>query len=83
MSLQLDLTKQELWYCKLLAKGQIEFEELDFDLQLLIYESNVNLADTVDQEVLEDFEDKLALKNYFGPTQLAKTAAKQTKERLV
>lgn len=83
MSLQLDLTKQELWYCKLLAKGQIEFEELDFDLQLLIYESNVNLADTVDQEVLEDFEDKLALKNYFGPKKLAEAAARRTKQRLV
>ena len=83
MALQLDLTKEELWYCKLLAKGQIEFEELDFDLQLLIYESNVNLADTVDREVLQDFEDKLALKNYFGPKALAKAAARQTKQRLV
>lgn len=83
MPLQLDLSKEELWYCKLLAKGQIEFEELDFDLQLLIYESNVNIADTVDQETLEDFEEKLAMKNYFGPTEMAKTAAKKTKEKLV
>lgn len=83
MSLKLDLTKEELWYCKLLAKGQIEFEELDFDLQLLLYEANVDLSDTVDSETLRDFEEKLALKNYFGPKELARAATRKAKRRLV
>lgn len=83
MSLKLDLTKDELWYCKLLAKGQIEFEELDFDLQLLLYESNVNISDTVDQETLEEFENKLALKNYFGPKELAKAAGRTATQKIL
>jgi len=82
VALKLDLTKDQLWYCKLLAKGQIEFSELDFELQLLLYESNVDLSDTVDPDTLRDFEDKLALKNYFGPKEMAKAAARQTKRKI-
>lgn len=83
MALSLDLTKDEYWYCKLLAKGQVEFSELDFDKKLLVYEANVNITDTVSQEEIEEFEEKLALKGYFGTTELAKQAAKTTKEKLV
>jgi hypothetical protein len=83
MPLQLDLTKDQLWYCKLLAKGQVEFNELDFETQLIVYESNVDISDTVSEEDLREFEDKLALKNYFGPREMAKAAARRTKERLV
>lgn len=82
MSLQLDLTKEQLWQCKLLAKGQTEFDELDFETQLLVYESNVNISDVVDEEALRDFEDTLAMKGYFGVSELARAAARQTRQRI-
>lgn len=83
MSLRLDIGEKELWYLKLLAKGQIEFEEMDFEKKLLVYEANVDISDVVDQEEMRSFEEELAMKNYFGPTELAKAAAKRTKRRLI
>lgn len=78
MSLSLDLTKEQLWYCKLLAKGQVEFSELDFEKKLLVYEANVDISDEVPVEDIQEFEDTLAMKNYFGPVEMAKAAARRT-----
>jgi len=83
MALQLDLSKKQLWLCRLLAKEQVTFDELDFEEKLIVYEANVDISDVVDQSEIQDFEDKLALKNYFGPKELAKSAARQAKSRLV
>lgn len=83
MALQLDLGKRELWFLKLLAKGQVEFEEMPFERKLLVYEANVDITDVVDQDQIREFEEELAMKNYFGPTEMAKAAAKRTKRKLV
>jgi len=82
MSLKLDLSKEQLWIGKLLAKGQVEFDELDFERKLIMYEANVDISDVVPQEQIQDFEDKLALKNYFGPKEMAKSAARQARKRI-
>ena len=83
MPVALDLTKDQWWYCKLLAKGQVEFEELDFEKKLLVYEANVDISDTVPREQIEEFEEELAMKNYFGPKEMARTAAARTKRRIL
>jgi len=83
MSLKLDLSKKQLWLGRLLAKGQVGFDELDFEQKLLMYEANVDISDVVPQGDIQEFEDKLALKNYFGPKEMAKSAARQAKKKLV
>lgn len=83
MPIALDLTERELWYCKLLAKGQVEFDELDFEEKLLVYEMNVDITDAVPKEDIREFEEALALKNYFGPGELAKTAARRAAGRVI
>lgn len=81
MSLQLDLTKDEWWYCKLLAKGQLPFEEMTFDQKLLVYEANIDISDTVPVEQLEEFEDELARRGYFGTKEQMKQRAVDTKRK--
>lgn len=54
-------SERELHLLKLLARGSKEFKELNTREQLIIYNSNVDTRDVVDEEELKEFEKRLAL----------------------
>lgn len=79
---RLPLSKDQLWLVKLLAKGQVEWDELDYDDKKKLYYTQIDLSYRVTDDQLSEFEDKMALKGEFGIKRMAKAAVGETKMRL-
>lgn len=79
---KLQLSKDELWELKLLAKGQTDWEELDFETKKMLYNTPVDLSDRVTDEQLRDFELKLAMKGEMGVRGIGKAAAELAKKKV-
>ena len=79
---KLSLSKEELWNLKLLAKGQVEWEELDSETKEMLYNTPIDLSYKVSNEELREFELKLALKGKKGVTGIGRAAAELAKRKV-
>jgi len=67
MSLRLGIrSERELYLLKEVAKGNIEFSELDPPSQLMLYESKVDVSQHVPEEQLREFERRYILNGRAG-----------------
>ena len=80
---RLTLSKEQLWYAKLLAKGQVEWEELDFEKKKALYRSGVDLSYKVSDGEMRQFERELGMKGEFGIRGIARAAAASAKEKVL
>jgi len=81
-AISIDLSKKELFYGRELAKGNMEFDDLEFHEKLAMYESGVSLQPVVPKETIEDFEHTLAMKGYFGTGKMVKAAVREGRSKL-
>ena len=62
MGLRLGISnKQELFLLKELAKGNVEFEDLNPMNQMLLYRSDIDISDRVPEEQIKQFEEEHVL----------------------
>lgn len=80
---RLTLGKEQLWKLKLLAKGQVEWEEMDFEDKKMLYDTGIDLSWKVSSDEMREFERKLALKGEFGVRGIARAAAESASEALI
>lgn len=82
-AISLQLSKQEFWEIKMLAKGQAEWDNLDYEKKKMLYDTGVDLSYRVSEEQIREFEREMAMKGEFGVSGIARAATKEAKERLL
>lgn len=83
MALQLQLSKDQLWKVKLLAKGQIDWEDLDYEEKKMLYDTGIDLSYRVSEEQMQEFERTMAMKGEFGISGIARAATESARERIL
>jgi len=70
MALQIDLTPKEYTVANNLVHGSKDWEDMQFESKLALYQCPLNLEGVVSKKEIESFERELALKGELGVTEL-------------
>lgn len=80
--LKLRLSKRELHHAILLARGDIQWEHLDYEDKVALYETGVDLTDTVEPEKVNELERRIEAGEGKGLPSIGRSVIRAARRRI-
>lgn len=81
-AIQVDVTGREMRLAKLLKDGHRDWDDMDQEDKLMLYECPFHLEGIVPEDDIQMFEHELELDGYFGAVRMARASVREGYGRL-